>query len=190
MGFRRVCSEMPEGDLVCWTDIRGDFRGPQDQPPVVFLHGLGLGVFTYLPLFLGGEQSRAWRSGGSVIVELPCMTSSLSDLQKLPSVEHCADALGRLLRERIGCGDHGYDVVCHSLSASGRPKRRPRTPTERTSPKTQPPFRRASLSGLARVLSSSAQAYLASVLANHGSPCRPRRTVLIDPVCFMEGVEV
>jgi hypothetical protein len=39
-------------------------------------------------------------------------------------------------------------------------------------------------------LRAFAQAYLASVLANHGSPCRPRRTVLIDPVCFMEGVEV
>merc|ERR1719436_13222 len=33
-------------------------------------------------------------------------------------------------------------------------------------------------------------AYLAAILCNEGSPCRPFRTVLVDPVCFLEGVEV
>jgi len=138
LGFRRITEPMPEGDLVCWTDL----------PPVVFLHGLGLGVMTYLPLFVG-KGSREWRAGGCVIVELPCMSSSMTDLERLPKAVHYADALARILRKRLGCGDFEFDVVCHSLSA-----------------------------------------YLAAILCNEGSPCRPRRTVLMDPVCFLEGVEV
>lgn len=148
MGFRRISLPMAECDLVCWTDMRPGNPGSRRQPPVVFLHGLGLGVFTYLPLFVG-EHGRDWRSGGCIVVELPCMTSSMSDIQKLPVVEHVADALGRLFREQFKCGHYEYDIVCHSLPS-----------------------------------------YLAAVLCNEGSPCRPRRTVLIDPVCFAEGIEV
>lgn len=40
------------------------------------------------------------------------------------------------------------------------------------------------------IVCHSLSAYLAAALCNDGSPCRPRRTVLIDPVCFLEGVEV
>jgi len=149
MGFRRLTEPMPEGDLVCWTDLpRGGKAAGGEQRPVVFMHGLGLGNLTYLPLFQG-PAGRAWRPGGCVLLELPCMTSASACLEHMPLAAHSADALGRLLREQLGYGDFEYDVVCHSLSA-----------------------------------------YLAAILCNEGSPCRPRRTVLIDPVCFLDGVEV
>lgn len=149
LGMRRVTEYMPGGKLVCWTNLpQGGQKLPGTPPPVVFLHGLGLGNFTYLPL-LAGPCGREWRTGGIIMVELPCMVSSMSDLEKQPQVLHFADALGRVLREQFGRGDGEYDIVCHSLSS-----------------------------------------YLAATLNNEGSPCRPRRTVLIDPVCFLEGVEV
>jgi len=154
LGLRKTTEPMPEGELVCWTDLPqpGSPRAAHlrpDRRPVVFLHGLGMGNFTYLPLFIG-KSSAEWRAGGCILLELPCMTSAWSDLESLPKVSHYADALARVLRRHLGSSaDCGYDVVCHSLSA-----------------------------------------YLASVLSNEGSPCRSRKTVLVDPVCFLEGVEV
>jgi hypothetical protein len=149
LGFRRLVEPMPCGDLVCWTDVKPR-NGAKltGRRPVVFMHGLGLGNFTYLPLFLG-KHSTAWRSGGCIIVEVPNMTCASDVLEGRPDVVHTADALGRLLRDQLGYGDYEYDIVCHSLSS-----------------------------------------YLAATLCNDGSPCRPRRSVLIDPTCFLEGVEV
>jgi len=151
LGLRRVAETMPEGDLICWTDLPPAIDGHAARKgsgrPVLFLHGLGLGNLTYLPL-LCGERGKEWRSSGIVLVELPCMTSATEVLEGMPQALHFADAIGRLMRE-LGYGDFEYDIVCHSLSA-----------------------------------------YLAAILTNEGSPCQPFRTVLIDPVCFLEGTEV
>lgn len=147
LGFRRVTEMTPEGEIVCWTDLRENWP-VQGRRPIVFLHGLGAGIFTYLPLFVGKATS-SWRAGGCLLLEYPTVTSAWADLETMPTAVHYADALGRLLRTRFQIKDFEFDVVCHSAGS-----------------------------------------FFAALLCNEGSPCCPKRTVLIDPVCFLEGVEV
>ena len=112
-------------------------------PPVVLLHGVGVGKTSCLSLCLGAS-TRGWRSGGCILVDLLNMTSRWSNLEGAPVVAQTAFALGKILREQLGIGEQQFDIVAHSLGSA-----------------------------------------LAVAMSNAGSPYRPRRTVLIEPVLFL-----
>ena len=148
LGWRQLVQELPSWRLAVWTDLprggRRDCAG-RSPPPVVLLHGVGVGKTSCLSLCLGAS-TRGWRSGGCILVDLLNMTSRWSNLEGAPVVAQTAFALGKILREQLGIGEQQFDVVAHSLGSA-----------------------------------------LAVAMSNAGSPYRPRRTVLIEPVCFWEG---
>lgn len=110
-GFKRHCI----GQMSFWhrKGKRKPPKGPWDTPveeaPVVFVHGVGLGLVTYLPFLVQLFNISKFRS--VLLIELPHVSMKLN-LDKTPTIQQIADSTEYAM--------HQLDVppamwVCHSL---------------------------------------------------------------------------
>jgi len=91
-GFRRHAV----GAVLFWI-LQGDDEDVQREPPVVFVHGVGVGLATYLP-FLLALSSREHRRGRTVVLlELPHVAMQLN-VDVIPRMENIAECAAIVFR--------------------------------------------------------------------------------------------
>ena len=113
-GFRRHSS----GPITYW------FRRPEEEAaegePLVFIHGIGIGVIPY-HWFL----SACWSSRATFVVELPHISMQLSGHNDQLSVEQTVDAIDHMLRAhqiQSACFmGHSFGSICVTWIIKHRP---------------------------------------------------------------------
>ena len=125
-GFHRY----REGKLTYWHhpgDVAGEREGAE-ATPLVFVHGVGLGLTPYLGWLrhLGELRAPGGRRPPMLLLELPFVSQRLGGLRSLPQERRTADEIGRAMaRHGLPCATfigHSLGTVYLSWVAKLRPE--------------------------------------------------------------------